>query len=294
MRGGRALFGAALLLAAAGCATPPGGGDRPPTPGGGRPEKTAYEDIEKIPKRDDIIRINQFWAQDPWIYDSVGRAIGFKVPTYYISSETEKGAFVSGRIFVWLHVVQRARSGELVRRTVHMWQMEQAESFLFASRKKAIIGYFYGFILTWPRSLDLGGQTLEIEFAYERGDGRLVMSSGKTFRVPLDPREAFTSPLIRPKGFEPTQPPLDAEPPPATRDPLPPPVESPTAPPAAEEPAPDTPPLGDDLDPAMRARMNLFLERRAREILAENRRRQAAEESTTRPVNQETTPAGRP
>lgn len=291
MRAGCALLGGLLLLAMTGCAATPGG-NRPPTPGGGRAQKSAYEDIEKIEKRDDIIRINQFWAGDPCIYDSIGRAIGFKVPTYFISSETEKGTFVSGRIFIWLHVVQVAPNRELVRRTVHMWQMEQAESFLFASRKKAIIGYFYGFIMTWPRSLDLGGQTLEIEFAYERADGRLVVSSGKTFRVPLDPREAFTTPMIRPKGFGETQP-LDSAPPPPRREPLPlsPPAQAP-----AGQPSPTAAPApGDEQsDPAMRARID-ELERRAREILAENRREHAAEatDATTRPAN-DTPAAGRP
>ena len=172
---------AALVLCAAGCQS--GSAGR----GGGKGGKSPYLDIEKEPKRDDIVRLVQFWNPAPWLYDSTNRVIGFKVPTYFVSAETEKGTFVTGTVFAWLHLVERSEQREVLRRTVHMWQLQPNEVFLFASRKKAIAGFFHGFMLTWPASLDVAGRTIELEFGYERGDGHLVMGSTRRFRVPGRP-----------------------------------------------------------------------------------------------------------
>lgn len=168
--------------------------------------KDHYINIERVPKRDDIVRVVQFWNPVPWIYDSTNRVIGFKVPTYFISSKTEKGAFVTGTVFVWLHLVERDKQGKIVRRTVHIWQMEKDEVFLFAIRKEAIGGYYHGFILTWPTNLDLAGRDVEIEFGYQRGDGRLVMASPRDFRVPGDASSPIEPPQLPPREPEAREP----------------------------------------------------------------------------------------
>lgn len=174
---------------------------------GGSAKPAKYVDITKVPKHDDIVRIVQFWNPAPWLFDAVNRVVGFKVPTYFVSSETEKGALVSGTVYAWLHVVSRDENGAVVRRTVHMWQLSEDESFLFAARKKAVGGYFYGFILTWPTQLDVAGRTVEIEFGYQRSDGRLVMSSARSFKVPLNPDMR----LLPPRRPAPAVPPAPAE-----------------------------------------------------------------------------------
>ena len=52
--------------------------------------------------------------------------------------------------------------------------------------KLAIGGYFYGFVLQWPRELSLEGKRVEIQFGYERlSDGQIVLSSARSFRVPI-------------------------------------------------------------------------------------------------------------
>jgi hypothetical protein len=182
---------AALAVCAAGCQSGAAGRT------GGQDGKNRYLEIEKEPKRNDIVRLVQFWNPSPWLYDSTSRVIGFKVPTYFISSETEKGAFVTGKVFAWMHLVEPNEQGELFRRTVHMWQIEPDEVFQFASRKKAIGGFFHGFMLTWPTSLDVAGRTIEIEFGYQRDDAHLVMGSARTFLVPGRPSGA-ASPRLPP------------------------------------------------------------------------------------------------
>lgn len=214
-----AIAAAGLLGLSVGCQAPGGkpasGGNLGPLLIGKQQQSkpdSNYIEIESVPRKDDIVQIVQFWNPVPWKYNAFNQPVGFQVPTYFISSETEKGAFVAGTVYAWLHTVGRDPTGQLVRKTVHMWQLGPEESFLFAVRKLAIGGYFYGFILTWPGSLDLSGQTVEIEFGYERGDGKLVMASPRMLRVPA---QASSSPL----SALPLTPPGDRQPAPQQPEP---------------------------------------------------------------------------
>ncbi|MBU0617639.1 MAG: hypothetical protein KKI02_07970, partial [Planctomycetes bacterium] len=103
-RGSRTrLAGVALAVLCAGCEVPQSGG--PPRPGGrGDPkggERTRI-DSTKVETSDDIVQIVQFWSQPYWLQNSE-RVSGFKVTVYFVSGETEKGAFVPGNIMVWVY-----------------------------------------------------------------------------------------------------------------------------------------------------------------------------------------------
>ncbi len=181
-----------LGLAATGCQQPPRsnppGPMWPSGPEARRQDNTI--DPTRIETRDDIVEIIAFWSPTPWLFDS-DRVIGFKVPVYFVSGQTEKGAFVSGDIFVWIYELKREPNGRYRRELAHMWQFTERESMGLRVTKRARMGYYYGFPLRWPDELMLEGKLIEIQFGYQRHDGSVVLSSARRLKVPV------------PMGFDP-------------------------------------------------------------------------------------------
>lgn len=158
--------------------------------------QTATEiDASTIPERDDITSIVTLWPQWPWLSNTDGEIVGFRVPTYFVSGGTTKGAFVSGRVYCWLHALDRAADGSRTRTPVHTWELDRNNAMGFRVRKQVVGGYFYGFVLTWPRDVRLHGREVEVEFGYERGGGQLVMSGPRRFKVPMVGENAATRPV---------------------------------------------------------------------------------------------------
>lgn len=186
-----ALLAAGLALLP-GCEAP-GPASQPGSAGPPRSGRTGLApeiDPQRVPTRDDITQIVQFWGQLPWRKRD-DRIIGFQVPTYFVSGQTDRGAFVPGRILVWLYEVDLAGPAGANRTLRYMWELDQAEAMGFRVRREAIGGYYYGFILTWDDSLDLEGRTVDIQFGYERLDGRVIEGRPQRLRVPLSgPRPA--------------------------------------------------------------------------------------------------------
>ena len=169
--------GLALAVLCAGCET---AGKRD-AKGGER----SRIDSTNVKTRDDIVQIVQFWNQPYWLQTSE-RVSGFKVTVYFVSGETEKGAFVPGTILVWVYELTPTGRGGYERKLVHGWEFNQAEALAMRVNKLAVGGYLYGFPLQWPRELSLEGKQVEIQFGYERvADKQLVLSSPRRFRVPI-------------------------------------------------------------------------------------------------------------
>lgn len=155
----------------------------------------------QVGTRDDVVSIHQFWKPLPWrmVED---RAVGFSVPTYFISAETEKGVFVSGKILVWLYEILRQADGPAEKQCVHVWEFDRAAALGYRVRKLGIMGYYYGFALTWPPNIDIAGREVEIVFGYERGDGQVVTGMPRRLRVPAPSGRGFAgrSPAPQPAG----------------------------------------------------------------------------------------------
>jgi hypothetical protein len=49
--------------------------------------------------------------------------------------------------------------------------------------RESIGGYYYGFVLNWPEELELDGQTVEIQFGYQRSDGRVITATPREFTI---------------------------------------------------------------------------------------------------------------
>jgi hypothetical protein len=169
-----------------GCQTPPKFDPRSASIlGGGNDRVTPPAPIEadQVGTRDDIVSIYQFWKPLPWRMAD-DRAVGFSVPTYFISAETQKGVFVSGKILAWLYEVNRLPDGSADKQCVHIWEFDRAAALGYRVRKRAVMDYFYGFALTWPPNLELAGREVEIVFGYERADGQVITSTPRRDRVP--------------------------------------------------------------------------------------------------------------
>ncbi|MBL8879226.1 MAG: hypothetical protein JNG88_08910 [Phycisphaerales bacterium] len=149
-------------------------------------------DPTKIEARDDIVGVNQYWGQDPWIRDpSTSRVSGFSVATYFVSSATEKGAFVKGDIVVHLNWLRTYASGEIERTPLYEWELNESQSMGFRIRKKSVMGYFYGLVLKWPETIDVSGKHIEIQISYRRlAGGAMVKSAPRTFRIEPAARHA--------------------------------------------------------------------------------------------------------
>lgn len=142
-------------------------------------------DPTMVEERDDVVSIQQFWNPQPWINDAAGQPVGFRVPVYLVSGETEKGAFVPGTIICWMyHVDPDAPAGTTNRQPLYIWELPRSDAMGFRVRKKALMGFPYYFVLKWPETMTLAGETVEVEFGYERLDKRLVLGAPQRFRVP--------------------------------------------------------------------------------------------------------------
>ncbi|WP_320046855.1 hypothetical protein [uncultured Ilyobacter sp.] len=141
-------------------------------------------DANRIPERDDIVQIIQYWPQDPWLYNGP-RVVGFKAPVYFVSGQTQKGAFVPGTIFVWVYRLHRTQPHQPPERELaHVWQFNKREASNFRVTKRAIGGYYYGFPLRWPDDLRLEGQRIELQIGYERLDKVVILGTARQFKVP--------------------------------------------------------------------------------------------------------------
>jgi len=146
-------------------------------------------DPTAVPTRDDIASIVQFWPTVPWIKDgATGRVNGFRATVYFISSADELGAFVSGTIMARVFVLTPDARGNVERRPVYQWGLDEQAAMPFRVRKRATGGYYYGMVLKWPDELDLSGRQVEIVFSYIRGDGVEVKATPRSYRVPATPR----------------------------------------------------------------------------------------------------------
>lgn len=151
-----------------------------------RDEKDARKieiDPPKIETRDDIVQIVQYWPQMPWLQEG-SRIVGFRVTVYFVSGETEKGAFVPGNIFVWLYEFVPTADGRRNRKLAHVWEFNEAEAMGYRVTKRAIGGYYYGFPLRWPKDLSLEGKRVEVQFGYERKkDKSVLLGPPRQYRV---------------------------------------------------------------------------------------------------------------
>ena len=165
----------ALLLLPAGAAL---------LPAGCTAGRSTEIDPVKIKTGDDIVNIVQFWPQPPWLQQG-DRIVGFKVTTYFVSGQTEKGAFVPGTIFAWVYELVPDGAGGRERKLAYVWELDEAEALGFRVNKRSVMGYHYGFVLRWPEDITLEGKLIEIQFGYERLDKGVVLGSSQRFRVPM-------------------------------------------------------------------------------------------------------------
>ncbi|MBK8914606.1 MAG: hypothetical protein IPM64_08430 [Phycisphaerales bacterium] len=209
---GLCLTVAMLASMAGGCAEAP----KDPYAGVGRPPSMAvsppaYIDVMAVPVRDDVVSVQCFWSALPWIQESAtGKTVGFRVLTYFVSRDTEKGAFVSNPVVLSMSRIGMDEQGNFIREPLHEWTLDQVAATGFRVRKRAVGGYYYGFVVRWPPNVDPSGKRIEVQIGYRRSDGVLVQSTPRGFDVPMPavqrPRgvKATTSTSSSPPSNRPT------------------------------------------------------------------------------------------
>ncbi len=136
------------------------------------------------PTTDNITLVFAPWKEPIWITDD-GRIVGFKVRAYFVTPETDKGAFVSGDIVAKTFV--RTGADSKSRQLVHEFRLSESEARRFRINKRAIPGYSYGLVVRWPDDLDLSGGNIDIAIEYHALSGNVVRVPAKSFTVPSDP-----------------------------------------------------------------------------------------------------------
>jgi hypothetical protein len=161
--------------------------------GGGVPtkqDKAAVQaqqvDVVRAPEHDDIFEIASLLPSNPWLRQS-GKVVGLRVPAYFVSGTTRKGAFVPGTIFAWVYGFEAGPDGKPVRVPLHVWEYDRTAAINWRVTKKVAMGNPYMFLLRWPDELDLNGRYIELELGYERARDKSVDTSpAKRLRVPAE------------------------------------------------------------------------------------------------------------
>lgn len=185
----------ALAAGSLGCQAPQSDPIQPIFGNGSRMENQKRPEpieVEKVETRDDIIAINDVWQNFPWRGNSDGEIVGFTTAVYFQSGSTGKGAFVPGIIRCRLSSVQRTPNGT-ERLVLQTWEFDEKEAMGFRVMRKTINWYFYGFPLVWSPDLKLTDREIEVQFEYQRKDGRLVVGAPKRLRVPRTGEQAITA-----------------------------------------------------------------------------------------------------
>lgn len=188
---GAGLVLTALLMMLGGCTSSGSAGL------GGNPDGERV-DAANARERDDIYEIVSFPVNEPWIRDAE-RIVGFRLSTRFVSSATNKGAFVPGRVFIWLYAYLPNFDGKVERKLVHVWELDHDESTGYRVTKRTITGLAYWFLMVWPKELKLNGDRIDIEIGYERvQDKRVITGSTYSLRVPEPLNPAYFQPTSRP------------------------------------------------------------------------------------------------
>jgi hypothetical protein len=182
------------------------------------PDRDKFQiDPTRVEERDDITAVYTFLPKPPWLRDTDGRVVGLKASAYFLSGKTQRGAFVPGTILVWLYEVKSGPRGRYARDYVFGWEMDRQEAMKWRVRYVRKLGYQYGLPLYWPNELDLSGKLIEVEFGYERLDGRIIVGPPRRFRVPVPGRGGPLNEPLPPTRRRPSEqalPPDQSKPPP--------------------------------------------------------------------------------
>lgn len=143
-------------------------------------------DVVRAPEYDDVFEIASFLPTNPWLRQS-GKVVGLRVPAYFVSGTTRKGAFVPGTIFAWVYGFEAGPEGKAQRVPLQVWEYDRTAAINWRITKLTRMGYPYMFLLRWPDELQLTGRYIELELGYERNkDKTVVTSPAKRLRVPAD------------------------------------------------------------------------------------------------------------
>ncbi|MCK6455340.1 MAG: hypothetical protein L6Q92_02240 [Phycisphaerae bacterium] len=146
------------------------------------------------PDDPNIIGVHKFVAQEPWLsfrQEGPPQVDGIKTTLYLESGTTGKGAFGDGTIRVSMYTVDRYPDGSEHVTRAYQWELTPEQSLPWRRVKETRLGWGYGLHLQW-KDVDVADREIELVYAFERRDGRVVSSKPIRLRVP--PRATVVRP----------------------------------------------------------------------------------------------------
>lgn len=167
------------LLALSGCQGGMGLAGAAPDQAASRPARVVDPNLEET-----IVGVIAYYNSfNPWLWnDSKTKPIGIDVQALYLAGPKSKGVFGNGVIRPRLYVHETA-NGQDDYRLAKEWSFDVQQAVPWRSNKTTVQGMGYRIPLVWE-DLDLIGREIRMIIAFERSDGKLVLSSKKDFRVP--------------------------------------------------------------------------------------------------------------
>lgn len=144
-------------------------------------------ETETGPIEPNIVRVNKFFSQTPWLSfanDGSRRVDGVTFSIYLEGPTSSKGVFGTGTISVLMFRLTGDEQGRQVATKLYEWEFDAQAAYPFRSKKQTALGWGYGMRLRWGEELDVEGDQVAFVIKYTREDGRVVSSSRQVMKIP--------------------------------------------------------------------------------------------------------------
>lgn len=142
---------------------------------------------ESGPVEQNIVRVNKFFSQTPWLSyanDGSRRVDGVTFSIYLEGPNSPKGVFGTGVITVTMYRLDADETGREVAKKIYEWEYDAQAAYPFRAKTQTALGWGYGMRLRWGENLDVEGRQVAFVIKYMREDGRTVSSSRQVLKVP--------------------------------------------------------------------------------------------------------------
>lgn len=140
------------------------------------------------PVSSNIVGIRKYFSVSPWLSfspDASGRVNGISFSVYLEDASRPKGVFGTGTIVIQMYRLDKDDKGRELPELVQEWQYDAQKAVAFRAKKETMLGWGYGFRLSWEPTLEVEGRQVAFVIKYVREDGRVVSSSRQVLEVPV-------------------------------------------------------------------------------------------------------------
>lgn len=154
----------------------------------GGPLSKAHSDPAEPPPESNIVRVNKFFSQNPWLSftnDGSGKVDGVSFTVYLEGPRGPRGVFGTGTLVVTMYRVDRDPLGRESVTPAHEWVLPPDQAYPWRCKRPSAMGWGYGLRLQWPETVKVAGKQVAMIVKYVREDGREISSSRQVLKVPV-------------------------------------------------------------------------------------------------------------